>query len=155
MRLSGPTLRDELRGTRLRSLRVFILPSILALALYAFYAVGGYGVHEPPPKPLRHGNIYGTVIDGKQHPVSGVSVMISFSDSREPVPDSAPTTDINGHFYLQDVPAAHYILQATADGFDMQTQSANVESGGTAQIKIPLYRRSDQVRPRELAPPPR
>ncbi len=146
MRLSGPTLRDELRGTRLRSLRVFLVPAVLAIALYAFYSIGGYGEHEPAPKPLKNGNIYGTVIDEKQNPVGGVSVTISFSNSKEPVPDSAPNTDADGHFYLQDLPAAHYILQATLDGFDMQTQSTNVEAGITTQIKIPIYRKSVRSR---------
>ena len=150
MRLSGPTLRDELRGPRLRSLRVYIGPLILALALYAFYAVGNYRERETPYKPVPHGNIYGTVIDGKKNPVRGASVTISFSSSKEPVPIVAPTTDAEGHFYMADLPAAQYILQATADGFDMQTQSTLVDPGRTKQIKIPLYLTSDHTRP----PPP-
>ena len=142
MRLSGPTLPDDLRSTRLRSFRVFLVPAILAAALYAFYSVGGYGVHELPSKPMRHGNIYGTVVDEKHLPVQGASVTISFTNTKEPVPDSTPDTDAKGHFYLQDLPAGHYILQATADGFDMQTQSLVVEQGKTVQIKLPLYRKS-------------
>lgn len=146
MRLSGPTLRDELRGARLRSLRAFLPPAILALALYAFYAIGGYGEREAPPKPPRHGNIYGTVIDEKQRPVSGVSVTIAFSSSKEPLPGAAPATDSQGHFYLQDLPSGSYILQASADGFDMQTQSTFVKPGKTVQIKLPIYRRPAQGR---------
>ena len=154
MRLSGPTLRDELRGNRLRSLRIFIGPAILAAALYAFYAVGGYGVREPTPKPPRHGNIYGTVADEKQVPVLGASVTISFTNTKEPVPDSAPVTDIDGHFYLQDLPAGNYILQATAEGFDMQTQSLVVEQGKTVKIKLPLYHKPLQTRrPIPVIPP--
>ena len=152
MRLSGPTLRDELRGNRLRSLRVYLLPAIVALALYAFYSVGGYGVREPPPKPIPHGNLYGTVIDEKQRPLSGVSVTISHSTAKEPVPDSAPATDAQGHFYLQDLPAGTYILQATADGFDMQTQSMEVAPGKTTQIKLPIYH--TQFRKRTSRPMP-
>lgn len=155
MRLSGPTLRDELRGVRFRSLRIFLGPAVLALALYAFYTVGGYGDHEATPKPERHGGIYGTVVSEKQHPVSGASVTISFTSTKEPVPDSAPATDVNGHFYLQDLPAGHYILQATADGFDLQTQSVLVEPGKTVQVKIPLYRQPLRSRPRASVIPPR
>lgn len=155
MRLSGPTLRDELRIVRFRSLRIFLGPAVLALALYAFYAVGGYGVHEPTSKPERHGSIYGTVVSENQHPVSRASVTISFTSSKEPVPDSAPDTDINGHFYLQDLPAGHYILQGTADGFDLQTQSVVVEPGKTVQIKIPLYRKPLPGQERRSVLPPR
>ena len=147
MRLSGPTLREELRGNRLRSLRVFLVPAILAAALYAFYAVGGYGVHEPPSKPVLPGAIYGTVIDEKQRPVFAASVTISYTTTKDPVPDSAPATDIQGHFYLQDLPPGNYILQATADGYDMQTQSLVVSPGQTVQIKMPLYRKSLRSRP--------
>ena len=68
MRLSGPTLEDDLRSPGLRPLRVFLVPAVLALVLYAFYVIGGYGVHVAPPKPPRHGNIYGTVVDEKQQP---------------------------------------------------------------------------------------
>jgi hypothetical protein len=153
MRLSGPTLRDELRSTRLRSLRVFLMPALVALVLYAIYSVGGYGIHEPPAKPLPHGNIYGTVIDEKQRPVSGVSVTISYSNVKEPVPDSAPATDAKGHFYLQDLPAGIYILQATAEGFEMQTQSMNVEPGKTTQIKMPIYRIPARTRTSDVQPP--
>ena len=155
MRLSGPTLRDELRGTRLRSLRMFLLPAILGLALYAFYAIGGYGAHDTPtPAPVRHGNIYGTVLDEKQHPVPGVSVTISFSSVKEPLPDSTPTTDADGHFYLQDLPPGRYILQATADGFDMQTQSLVVDSGATVQIKMPIYHKASPTPRLRRVPPP-
>jgi hypothetical protein len=153
MRLSGPTLRDELRSKRLRSLRVFLLPALVALVLYAFYSVGGYGVHEPPAKPLPHGNLYGTVIDEKKRPVSGVSVTISYSNVKEPMPASAPDTDAQGHFYLQDLPAGLYILQATAEGFEMQTQSMNVEPGKTTQIKMPIYRKQARTRPAEVPLP--
>jgi hypothetical protein len=126
------------------------LPAVLALVLYAFYVIGGYGVHVAPPKPLRHGNIYGTVVDEKQQPLSGASVTIAFSSAKEPMPDSAPATDIHGHFYLQDLPPGSYILQATSDGFDEQTQSLTVEPGKTTQIKLPIYRQ-----PLQVSPPPR
>lgn len=148
MRLSGPTLRDELRGPRLRSLRIFLLPAVVALVLYAFYAVGGYGEHEPAPKPVKRGAIYGTVIDEKQNPMPGVSVTISLSSSKEPTPDAAPPTDAKGHFYLPDMPDGTYILQATAEGFDVQTQRTVVEPGKTVEIKMPLYRKPVRNAPR-------
>ena len=146
MPLSEPTLDDEVRGTRLRSLRIFIAPTILALALYAFYIIGGYNSHEAPAKPPHHGNIYGTVVDEKEHPVSGVAVIISFSSSKEPMPYSAPDTDKQGHFYLEDLPVGTYVLQATADGFHMQTQTLFVRPGKTTEIKMPIYRYSVQAR---------
>jgi hypothetical protein len=139
MRLSGPTLIDELRRIRWRSLRMFMLPALVAAALYAFYTIGGYGERDMTPATPRHGNLYGTIIDENQRPIRGASVTIAFTDSKEPVPASAPGTDAGGHFYLQDMPAGHYVLQATADGFDMQTQSTVVKPGQTLQIKIPLY----------------
>jgi hypothetical protein len=147
MPLSEPTLDDEVRGSRLRSLRIFVAPTILALALYAFYIIGGYNNREAPPKPPRHGNIYGTVIDEKQRPVSGAAVTISYSSSTEPMPFSAPNTDKQGHFYLEDLPFGTYVLQATADGFNMQTQSMFVKPGKTIEVKIPLYHHSVQTRP--------
>jgi hypothetical protein len=147
MRLSEPTLRDELRGARLRSLRIFLAPAILALALYAFYAIGNYRDRDQTLKPFRHGNIYGTVVDEKGRPVSGVFVTISYTSSKDPVPDSAPATDTQGHFYLQDLPSATYVLQATEDGFDMQTQTMFLKPGTTLQIKLPIYRKQRSSRP--------
>lgn len=136
---SEPSLGEEMRRSRWRSLRIFLLPAIVALVLYAFYAIGGYGNHEPPVKPLKHGAIYGTVMDEKQHPISGISVAISLSSSKEAIPGEGPPTDAQGHFYLPDLPAGTYILQATAEGYALQTQRVNVDPGATVQIKIPLY----------------
>jgi len=146
MRLSEPSLQDELRISRLRSLRLFIAPGILALALYAFYAIGNYRATDAALKKPRHGNIYGTVVDEKQRPVKGVSVTIAFSSSKEPMPYLSPTTDAEGHFYMPDLPAGSYILQAGADGFDMQTQNMFLDSGKTLQVKLPIYRRSARIR---------
>ncbi len=146
MRLSGPTLQDELRSPRLRSLRIYMVPAIVAVALYAFYAIGGYATHDPPPKPALPGSIYGTVVDENAKPVSGVSVTISFSSSKE-ISDSSFTTDSQGHFYMKDLSAGSYILQASANGFDMQTQLTGVQQGKTTQIKLPIYRQSARNRP--------
>lgn len=147
MRLTGPTLRDELRSTRFRPLRVFLWPAVLAAALYAFYVVGGYRTQDAALKPLLHGSIYGTVVDEKQRPVSGVSVTISFSSSRDPLPDSAPATDGSGHFYLKDLPAGSYILQTAADGFEMQTQTTYIAPGKTTRLKLPIYRIPGSLQP--------
>jgi len=145
MRLNEPSLQDELRVSRLRSLRLLIAPGILAVALYAFYAIGAYNTRDNALKTPRHGNIYGTVVDEKQRPVNGVSVTIAFSSSKEPMPYLSPTTDAQGHFYLPDLPAGTYILQASADGFDMQTQNMFLDSGKTLQVKLPIYRRSARM----------
>jgi len=146
MRLSEPSLQDELRISRLRSLRLLIAPGILALALYAFYAIGNYRATDAALKKPRHGSIYGTVVDEKQRPVKGVSVTIAFASSKEPMPYLSPTTDAEGHFYMTDLPAGSYILQAGADGFDMQTQNMFLDSGKTLQVKMPVYRRSARIR---------
>ncbi len=140
MRLGRPILRDENLGFRLRSLRIFLFPAVLAVALYAFYGIGNYRERDIRRKSHLHGGIYGVVLNDNQHPVAGATVTISFTSVEEPVPDAAPPTDKEGRFYLPDLPAGRYILQATAEGFDMQTQLAFVEEGKTAQIRIPLYR---------------
>ncbi len=139
MRLSGPTLRDNSVRFQLRSLRVFLVPALLALALYAFFMVGRYRDREITHPPLAHGGIYGVVINDKQHPVPRAAVTISFTSVNEPVPDAAPPTDSQGRFYISDLPAGNYILQATAEGFNEQTQQTLVEPGKTTRIRIPLY----------------
>jgi len=143
-----PSLQDELRISRLRSLRLFIAPGILALALYALYAIGNYRATDAALKKPKHGSIYGTVVDEKQRPVKGVSVTIAFSSSKEPMPYLAPTTDAEGHFYMPDLPSGTYILQASADGFDMQTQNMFLDSGKTLQVKLPIYRRPARLQRR-------
>jgi len=145
MRPSETNPHESVRGSRLRWLRLLTAPGILAVALYAFYAIGAYKTRDNALKTPRHGNIYGTVIDEKQRPVNGVSVTIAFSSSKEPMPYLSPTTDAQGHFYLPDLPSGSYILQASADGFDMQTQNMFLDSGKTLQIKLPIYRRSARM----------
>jgi hypothetical protein len=145
MRSHDPTLLDEVRTPYLRFLRMFLVPAILALALYAFYAIGNYHDRDQALKTPRHGNIYGTVIDEKGHPISGASVTISYTSSKDPIPAEAVSTDSNGHFYLPDMPSATYALQATEDGFDMQTQTMFLKPGTTLQIKLPLYRKKAPI----------
>jgi hypothetical protein len=147
MRLSDPTVPEEMGGISWRSLRLLVVPAILAIALYAFYAIGSYNTQVAAPKTPKHGNIYGTVVDEKQRPVGGASITIAFASSKEPMPYVTPSTDSNGHFYLQDLPAGTYILQATGEGFDMQTQSTGVAPGKTTQIKLPIYRTAIRMRP--------
>jgi hypothetical protein len=147
MRMREPTLPDEARTPWLQSLRMFLAPAILGLALYAFYAIGNYRERDQALKPLRHGNIYGTVVDEKGRPVPGASITISFTSSKDPIPADAFTTDAQGHFYLQDLPSATYVLQAAQDGFDMQTQTMFIKPGTTFQIKLPLYRKSTRLSP--------
>ncbi|MCW3097616.1 MAG: Carboxypeptidase regulatory-like domain [Chthonomonadaceae bacterium] len=147
MRFHDPTLPDEVRTPWLRSLRIFLAPAVLALALYTLYAVGNYRERDQTLKPLRHGNIYGTVVDEKERPVPGASITISYTSSKDPIPADAFGTDALGHFYLQDLPSATYVLQATLDGFDMQTQTMFLKPGTTLQIKLPLYRKSSRLHP--------
>ena len=134
------------RVRQLRWLRLLMAPGILAVALYAFYAIGNYNTRDDALKKPRYGSIYGTVIDENAHPVAGASVTIAFSSSKEPMPYLAPTTDAQGHFYLPGLPSGTYILQASADGFDMQTQNMFLASGKTLQVKLPIYRKSARLR---------
>ena len=46
-----------------------------------------------------------------------------------------PATDAQGHFYLPQLAAGTYILQASAEGFEMQTQRTAVDPGKTTQTQ--------------------
>ncbi|MBN9687195.1 MULTISPECIES: carboxypeptidase regulatory-like domain-containing protein [unclassified Corallococcus] len=84
------------------------------------------------------GRIEGTVVDGSEAPLPGVSVVAQLR--WRPLPDALPSvTDAQGRFTLEDVPEGTvYVAARRADSEDEVRQPVRVEAGKTATARLTL-----------------
>ncbi|RKH54257.1 peptide-binding protein [Corallococcus sp. AB050B] len=84
------------------------------------------------------GRIEGTVVDGAQAPLPGVTVVAQLRWL--PLPDALPSvTDAQGRFTLEDVPEGTvYVAARRANSEDEVRQPVRVEAGKTATARLTL-----------------
>lgn len=84
------------------------------------------------------GRIEGTVVDGAEAPLPGVSVVARLK--WQPLPDALPSvTDAQGRFTLEDVPEGTvYVAARRANSEDEVRQPVRVEAGRTATARLTL-----------------
>lgn len=84
------------------------------------------------------GRIEGTVVDGADAPLPGVSVVAQLK--WRPLPDALPTvTDAQGRFVLEDVPEGTvYVAARRVDSEDEVRQPVRVDAGKTATARLKL-----------------
>ncbi|MBZ4371404.1 carboxypeptidase regulatory-like domain-containing protein [Corallococcus sp. AS-1-6] len=84
------------------------------------------------------GRIEGTVVDGAEAPLPGVTVVARLRWM--PLPDALPSvTDAQGRFTLEDVPEGTvYVTARRADSEDAVRQPVRVEAGRTATARLKL-----------------
>ncbi|MHA7629174.1 carboxypeptidase regulatory-like domain-containing protein [Corallococcus sp. M7] len=84
------------------------------------------------------GRIEGTVVDGAEAPLPGVTVVAQLR--WRPLPDALPSvTDAQGRFTLEDVPEGTvYVAARRADSEDEVRQPVRVEAGKTATTRLTL-----------------
>ncbi len=75
---------------------------------------------EPPAT----GNIEGTVTDEGDAAIEGATVVVEGTDL-------SATTDLNGYYLLENVPAGDQDVTASADGYDSETATVKVEEDAT------------------------
>ncbi|MBN8468636.1 carboxypeptidase regulatory-like domain-containing protein [Corallococcus exiguus] len=82
------------------------------------------------------GRIEGTVVDGAEAPLPGVTVVAQLR--WRPLPDALPSvTDAQGRFTLEDVPEGTvYVAARRADSEDEVRQPVRVEAGKTATARL-------------------
>ncbi|RKG98053.1 carboxypeptidase regulatory-like domain-containing protein [Corallococcus carmarthensis] len=84
------------------------------------------------------GRIEGTVVDGAEAPLPGVTVVAQLK--WRPLPDALPSvTDAEGRFTLEDVPEGTvYVAARRANSEDEVRQPVSVEAGKTAEARLTL-----------------
>jgi outer membrane cobalamin receptor len=96
----------------MRSVRIALLPAVLALAVTAFAAI--------------FGSVRGIVHDPQHRPVQGAMVMLHAKTSDW---SNTATTDSNGEFQFVAVSLGEYTVSVASPGFTQTAQTVTVESG--------------------------
>ena len=120
----------------LRAARSIVAVSLaIVIALFAAAPGGAQNTSGAPPQPAAAaatGSFEGAITDAQQHPVAGVSIVISGPAAR------AATTDSAGSFAIDGLPAGVYRVNVTKAGFTPVTDTATVIAGSITNSKLQL-----------------
>jgi len=83
------------------------------------------------PSPANEGIVFGFVYDENDNPLKGVTVTITGNDV-----SNSTTTNNDGYYEFNGLPAGSYTLTYEKDGYQTQTQEASLEAGETKEIEV-------------------